>query len=107
MFWKKASEATRILHVYAEDGSIVFADEISSLAFRDSDIRWGSMEFYNDPEPCEIHRRAVALRFYAELEMILRGKGDTLVSELPSHLRGCFEELHGWKVCLNFQEKAK
>ena len=50
-----------------------------------------SMEFFQDPHPCMIHRSAVLCRIYGELEECLeKGNGRLPVEELPPSVRAIF-----------------
>ncbi len=42
--------------------------KLTALPLKEEIIIKKSIEFYNDPEPCMIHRSAVMKRLYAELE---------------------------------------
>lgn len=42
-----------------------------------------SIEFFDDPEPCHIHRGAVLKRVYMEINMLLGNNSVTPVADLP------------------------
>lgn len=46
---------------------ILFSFKIKSLPIKEEGIIRKSIEFFNDPEPCFIHRGAVAARITAEI----------------------------------------
>jgi hypothetical protein len=55
------------------NGSIVLEQNVLRLSLKEESIIAKSMEFYNDPEPCMLHRSAVMKRMYLEWEdFILR-----------------------------------
>ena len=51
-----------------KDSIILYDGEVIALPFKDDSIIAGSIEFYNDPEPCMIHRSAVMSRYYMQIE---------------------------------------
>ena len=51
-----------------------------------------SVKFYNDPEPCYIHRGAVRQRAMMELAEAHLGAEPVAVSLLSDDLRACFPE---------------
>ena len=89
-FQKKAAKPVLTLK-YREQ--ILFQDEISLLPFKESSILEKSIEYYDDPEPCYIHRNAVRIRLIAEFEVLLK-KNPSLLSSLFCHLD--FEEIDAW-----------
>lgn len=52
----------------------IYHGELIDLPFRPDVIKNKSDQFFNDPNPCEIHRTAVILRLCAELEELLAQK---------------------------------
>lgn|GEM_PF-692818 len=48
--------------------TILLERKLISLPLRDEAIISKSIEFFNDPEPCMIHRSAVMKRLFAEIE---------------------------------------
>ena len=72
--WRK--EAVRksshpVLSLLKDDGRVLFQGPLSGYPLPESVILACSEEFFNDPAPCEIHRRAVQLRLYAEMQELL------------------------------------
>ena len=88
LFGKKAKEKSTDpsafrLTVFGADMQVVFCDLIHRLPLPESLVVACSEEFFNDPKPCEIHRRAVSLRIYAELIELLPAGQLLTVDELP------------------------
>ena len=74
---KKHKPAPPTLSLLAEDMRVLFHGPLSDYPLPESVILACSEEFFNDPSPCEIHRRAVQLRLYAEMQELLPA-GQTL-----------------------------
>ncbi len=51
-------------------GSVLYDGPWNDLPFAEEVIINKSIEFFDDKEPCEIHRGAVQLRLIAELEQV-------------------------------------
>ncbi len=60
-----------MIEIWDPDGHILFDGRITELAVPDRVVRDLSLKFFNDPEPCQIHRSAVLCRVFAELEAAL------------------------------------
>ena len=77
--------------IVARDGAgQVVLDALSSdFALPEAAVLALSVEFFGDPEPCEIHRAAVRSRALQELRESCAG-GETSVSALPKRLQGIF-----------------
>ncbi len=52
-------------------GKVLVEGGLSLISFSEESIVVGSIEFFRDPEPCFIHRGAVAVRYHAELDEFL------------------------------------
>jgi len=57
-----------------------------------------SLELYNDPEPCMIHRGAVLKRIYMQIIDALEGRGVQPASSLPRELCRCLDAYGGAAV---------
>lgn len=67
-------KARQLITVYHED-TILYQGDLHELPIRESVLIQKSIHFFDDPEPCFIHRSAVALRLIVELEEhLLQGK---------------------------------
>lgn len=65
--------------------------KITSLPLKEEAVIKRSIEFYNDPEPCMIHRSAVMNRIFAEIEeyfkvLLAEGKSELQWNELPENI---------------------
>jgi hypothetical protein len=81
------------------NGSIVLEQKVLRLSLKEESIIAKSVEFYNDPEPCMIHRSAVMKRMYLEWEdFILRRlpdrRGLLKWEAVPQNLRDYLEIGH-------------
>jgi len=50
-----------------------------------------SVRFFSDPNPCEIHRRAVQIRLAAELETELLHEQNIPFSQISQAKQSCFK----------------
>lgn len=57
-------------------GHVVYEGFLKDIPLRESIILEKSVQFFNDPEPCHIHRSAVRVRLTEELLLELESKGD-------------------------------
>lgn len=58
----------------------LFSGRLNEFVFPESVVLAFSEEFFSDPAPCEIHRRAVQLRLYGEM-MEMLPPGQTIAVE--------------------------
>lgn len=65
MFFKKKSVLPSI--TLSAGDSVVYKGYLKDLPLKEEIILQKSIQFFNDPEPCHIHRSAVALRLTEEL----------------------------------------
>jgi hypothetical protein len=63
-------------------GTPIFDGPLQGLRFPEKLIIGKSIEFFRDPEPCFIHRSAVASRLVAELDLLLKERPELAVEEL-------------------------
>jgi len=70
-------------------GNPRFKGGVYSLPIREEVIRFKSMEFFRDPEPCAIHRNAVYFRLCTEVDEYIAkcGQDTILLASLPEQLR--------------------
>lgn len=64
---KRSKNKVRILNI-SDDNNILYTGPINELPILNSEVIAGSIEFYDDPEPCMIHRSAVISRYYIQIE---------------------------------------
>lgn len=91
---KQKKTAAPQLILTDSEGNELYNDRLDAFPFPEEEIIRGSIEFYMDPAPCEIHRRAIQLRFCSELTMLLP-PGKTLrmedVPEFPRNYLGAMK----------------
>ena len=71
------------------ESNIIFDDRIDRMAVEEDRVIELSILFYNDPEPCFIHRGAVLSRIFGELEAALSEEWyaiDRLNASIKKHL---------------------
>ncbi|MCI8624318.1 MAG: hypothetical protein HFG26_11765 [Provencibacterium sp.] len=82
MFGKKRAAKRRPPRFQLTDpaGVLLFEGELQDIPLREEMILQKSIEFFDDPSPCYIHRGAVMNRLYMELEDALSplGKGERM-----------------------------
>jgi hypothetical protein len=91
----KKSKDMLALRFIGFDGSTLLQCPLTSLPLRDDAVLRLSVEFFDDPEPCMIHRSAVMSRMYMELlEYFLhgleRGSSNFPIADMPERLASFF-----------------
>jgi hypothetical protein len=88
VFGKRAGKKREMTLVLRDgSGREVFCDNPSALELEEETMLRLSVRFFNDPEPCVIHRSAVVKRVAMELAEMLPGEGEYAVEELPAEAR--------------------
>lgn len=69
-------------------GRILFERKLTAIPLKEEAIIQKSIKYFNDPEPCMIHRSAVRKRLFMELgeffsHKLQEGKHELLWSEMP------------------------
>ena len=67
--WSKKKKTWWIVSLRDGQGANVFEDALERLSFQEDCVIALSIEFYDDPSPCEIHRSAVILRAIEEIKL--------------------------------------
>lgn len=91
MFGRKKSrdriaESPQRIRILGADGTL-YDGAITGLEIPEKLIIELSIEFFDDPEPCQIHRGAVLRRVFMELAMVLGENSTTPASALPDAAR--------------------
>ena len=73
-------------------GKVILEKKLTSLPLREAIVIAKSIEFFNDPEPCMIHRSAVMKRLYIEIndflsEALQRGEKQLAWESLPEFIK--------------------
>lgn len=63
-------------------GASIYDGPLQGLRFPEKLIIGKSIEFFHDPEPCFIHRSAVASRLVGEIDLLLRKQPELFVETL-------------------------
>ena len=58
------------------DGVKLYSGLLKDIPLKEAVILEKSMEFFNDPEPCHIHRGAVRVRLTAEIQQEMENQKD-------------------------------
>lgn len=66
MFKKKKKDIKTIKIL--RNNNIVYDGAIYEIPIKNKEVIAGSIKFFNDPEPCMIHRSAVISRYYMMIE---------------------------------------
>lgn len=94
----------------SRDGRMFPEKKVTSLSLNEEVIIQKSIEYFNDPEPCMIHRSAVMNRIFAEIEEYFRkmlNNGENIINwdELPEHIRGAIHITGDiLRVCLGLHQ---
>lgn len=67
MFFKKKNHIPK-LELYS-GGEQIYDGFLKDIPIKETVILEKSVEFFNDPEPCHIHRGAVRVRLTAEIQL--------------------------------------
>lgn len=72
-----------------EDGSgrVLFEEELERLPIGESVVLSLSAEFFDDPEPCEIHRSAVIMRALEEIRLACAADQPVPIGGLSDRVR--------------------
>lgn len=70
-----------------ESGAGLYQDKLENLKISESCILALSLEFFEDPAPCEIHRSAVTLRAVEEIRLACAAEGPVSLSGVSERIR--------------------
>lgn len=70
---RKKQKSNKKIRVLGE-GCILYEGQLEELPLRETVILEKSEELFHDPDPCYIHRGAVSIRLYLELEEAAKQK---------------------------------
>ncbi|MDR3192814.1 MAG: hypothetical protein LBT87_07090 [Treponema sp.] len=76
-------------------GKVLYQGPLNGLGFPEKLIIAKSIYFFNDEEPCFIHRGAVAARLFEELNRLLEERGKMSAAELAESAPGYLDEYPG------------
>lgn len=68
MFNKRNKKPKTMFSFYDSQGTLLSTGELNAIPIKEAIIIQKSIEFFNDPQPCYIHRGAVTVRLLAEIE---------------------------------------
>lgn len=74
MFFK-SKKTLEIIQLY-HNSQLLYEGELKDLPLKESVVLAKSLEFFNDPEPCYIHRGAVRIRLTEEILRELQKQSD-------------------------------
>lgn len=57
-----------MVHMVDQEDKLIFQKKITALPLREEVIIENSIKYFDDPEPCMIHRSAVMKRIYMEIQ---------------------------------------
>jgi hypothetical protein len=97
---RKTALKTSFPHVRILDGqgTPIFDGPLGDLRFPEKLIVEKSVEFFRDPEPCFIHRSAVASRLVAELDLLLGEQPELSIEALEESCPGYLGEYAGARL---------
>jgi hypothetical protein len=91
----KKVEAFAAIRQLGGGGAVLFEGPLNELRFSEALIIAKSRHFFNDPEPCFIHRSAVAARLFGELNLLLENKAKVTLADVRESCAGYFDEYPG------------
>jgi hypothetical protein len=91
----RGKDAYRDIRLTDRDGKVLYEGPLNGLSFPEKLIIAKSIYFFNDEEPCFIHRGAVAARLFEELNRLLEQKGKMNAAELRESSPGYLDEYPG------------
>ena len=77
---KKKPQTRRYIQIYVK-GHLIYDGLWDDLPFTEDIIIQKSIDFFDDPSPCYIHRSAVRIRLLSEMEEAIHGRYDCIPSE--------------------------
>ncbi|MDR2618254.1 MAG: hypothetical protein LBC62_05220 [Treponema sp.] len=79
------------------EGAVLYEGPLNGLKFPEKLIIAKCAYFFNDDEPCFIHRSAVAARLFEELNRLLEQKAKLNAAELQEASPGYLDEYPGFE----------
>jgi hypothetical protein len=97
LFGKKAKDKYRFCTILlrGKDRTVLFTGPLETLRFPEKLIAAKSLNYFNDPEPCFIHRGAVEVRLFEELNLLLEKAKTLSAAELDKSCPGYLDEYPG------------
>ena len=92
MFGKKRRKAQWRVTVRGADGRVLAEAPLAEFPLPETAVIRLSVEYFNDLEPCEIHRAAVRSRAMQELREACPEGRETALNALPEDLRDLLPE---------------
>lgn len=90
--WINRSRTVQRLSLIAADGTVLLSVPVQDMPIPEPCIIELSVLFFNDPEPCEIHRSAVRLRAVAELQAACPIGQEVPIGSLNDFQQRCFAD---------------
>jgi hypothetical protein len=94
-----------VIRLLGGDGTVLFEGPLDRLRFTEKLIIAKSVYFFNDPEPCFIHRSAVAARLFGELNLLFGAREKISAGELNKTCPGYLDEYPGADVAEIIREE--
>jgi len=82
----------KIISFMDSKGNVVLEKKLTSLPLKEEVVINKSVEFFDDPEPCMIHRSAVMKRLYMEIDDFLndalrKGRKQLSLEHIPDSIK--------------------
>lgn len=101
---KKKSAPIPELQLLDSQGREILKTRIDLFPFQEPVIIAASETFFNDPEPCEIHRRALQLRLSGEIQKAIPEGRIVEAKDLPEEIAGYLKGYEFASVCVKAEE---
>ena len=88
---KKNPHRLPMLTLTDESGMVIYSGRLIDMTFCEELVIALSIEFFDDPTPCEIHRSAVLSRIFLSIEDALAGgQSPVIIASLDEDTRRLF-----------------
>ncbi len=96
MFKRKRKQKQKRTLTIRNEHATLYEGPVQELPIVDERIIAGSIEFYDDPEPCMIHRSAVISRYYMQIETWLdqieyKNSQPIDIDEIPEEIKALLD----------------
>lgn len=92
MFGRKTRRKAVCIELYDVHSAPLRRCPIAEFPLPEEIVLMLSVRYFNDPEPCEIHRAAVQKRAMLELTEVCGTSGPVALEALPAEMRAYFPE---------------
>jgi hypothetical protein len=93
LFKKKEKKKLLEIHILDAENNLIKSSTLNTLKLPEKLILDKCVEFYDDHNPCFIHRSAVITRILHDLEELVKSKTNKMkISDLPEEYKTIFRD---------------